>query len=82
MAAAVLGTRRLNNVIGNRRTVTWDAVTFTNSGDTLTVPGLKRIEMFDFLPTTNSSFGATIAGNVLTIVSGGTITGLTQVSGI
>lgn len=85
MAESTKGTRRQNNVIGFRRVVTWDAVTFANgNGDTLTVPGIKRIEMIDFLPTTNSSFGFTISGNVATLVAAAAtpLTGLTQVTGI
>lgn len=82
MAESTKGTRRQNNVIGFRRVVTWDSVTFNSTGDTLTVPGMKRIEMLDFVPTTNASYGFTISGNVATIVSGGALTGLTQVTGI
>ena len=82
MAAAIVATRRMNNVLGNRRSVTWDSVTFTSNLDTLVVPGLKRIEAIDFTPTTNVSYGFTISGATLTIQSGGTVAGLMQVSGI
>jgi hypothetical protein len=82
MAEATKTNRRQNNVVGMRRTVTWDSVAFAASGDTVTVPGLKRLEDVSFTPTTNVSFGFTVLGNVATIVSGGAVTGLMQVSGI
>ena len=82
MAAATVSGRRQNNVLGNRRSVTWDSVSFAATLDTLVVPGLKRIEAIDFTPTTNASFGFTISGATLTLQSGGAVAGLMQVSGI
>jgi len=87
MAAATVTNRRQNNTIGNRRTVTWDTVAFANNGDTLLIPGVKRVESIDFTPNTNVSAGFTIGtpaalGVTITIVSGGAVTGSMQVSGI
>ena len=86
MAAATATGRRQNQVISARRQVTWDSVAFANSGDTLVIPGMKRLETIDFTPTTNASFGFTsaLSNGVLTvtIVSGGAVTGLFTASGI
>jgi len=87
MAAATATGRRQNGVSGGRRMVTWDSVSFAASGDTLLVPGIKRLESIDYTPTTNASFGFTIgspttAGVTITIVSGGAVAGLFQASGI
>jgi hypothetical protein len=84
MAESIKGIRRQNNIIGMRRVIVWDAVAFSANGDTLTVPGIKRIESVSFLPTTapGVAISMTIVGNVATLVSGGALTGLTTVSGI
>lgn len=82
MAAATVTNRRQNTVIGNRRQVVADSIAFANNGDTWTVPGIKRIETIDLTPTTQSSFGFTVSGNVITLVSGGAITFLGGASGI
>ena len=86
MALATLGTRRQNQVLGARRQVTWDSVSFANNGDTLVIPGIKRLETIDFTPTTNVSYGFTtsLSGGVLTITiaSGGAVAGLFSASGI
>lgn len=82
MAAATVSGRRQNGVFGNRRVYSADAVTFATTGDTLTVPGMKRIESISYTKTTNASNGFTVSANVLTIVSGGALTGILQVIGI
>lgn len=82
MAAATASGRKQNRVASDIRVVVWSAVTFANSGDTITVPGVKFITDIGFTPTTNASFGFTISGNVATIVSGGALTGLLMVRGL
>jgi hypothetical protein len=83
MAESIKANRRQNNVNGMRRVVTWDTVAFSANGDTLTVPGIKRIEAISFMPTTGATpISMTIVGNIATLVTGGAVTGLTQVTGI
>lgn len=82
MAAATLTNRRQNTVIGNRRQVVADSIVFANNGDTWAVPGIKRVETIDLTPTTQSSYGFTVLGNVITLVSGGAVTFLGGASGI
>ena len=79
MAAKTLTTRSLNSVISPYRLVQ-GSITLAN-GDTWAVPGMKKIVGVDFSPTTNSSFGLTIAGNVVTMVSGGSLVGLINATG-
>jgi hypothetical protein len=82
MAAAVVTTRRQNQVQGGLRVFCADSIAFTNNGDTFTVPGMKRVSSIDFTPTSNASYGFTVAGNVITLVSGGGVTFLGQISGL
>jgi len=82
MAAATVTNRRQNQVFGGRRVFAADTIAFAANGDTLTVPGMKRIEDISFTPTTNASFGFTVSGNVITLISGGAVTFLGSVTGI
>ncbi len=82
MAAATVTNRRQNQVYGGLRVFCADSIAFASSGDTLTVPGMKRISDISLTPTTNGSFGFTVAGNIITITSGGALTFLGQITGI
>ena len=82
MAAATVTNRRQNQVFGGLRVFSADTVVFASNGDTLTVPGMKRISDISYTPTTNASFGFTISANVITLVSSGGVTGLMQVTGL
>lgn len=82
MAAATATGRKLNRIAGDIRVVNWSSVVFAASGDTLTIPGIKSVNTIDFTPTTNASYGFTISGNVITIVSGGAVTGQMSVRGL
>lgn len=82
MASATVTNRRQNTVLGSRRQVVADAIAFANNGDTWVVPGIKRVETIDLTPTTNASFGFTVSGATITLVSGGAVTFLGGASGI
>ena len=82
MAAATITGRRQNQVMGGLRVVTADTIAFANTGDTWTVPGIKRIASIDMTPTTNASFGFTVAANVITLTAGAGVTFIGQVSGL
>lgn len=49
--------------------VTW------NTGDTCAFPDLGAVLWAEFITTTNASFGLTVATNVVTLASGGALTG-------
>jgi endonuclease YncB( thermonuclease family) len=74
MPAATVTGRLQNDVLGRLRQVAATSVAFAANGDTWTIPGMKRIYTIDLCPTTNASFGFTIAGNVITLASGGAVT--------
>ena len=82
MAVATVTNRRQNTVLGSRRQVVADSIVFANSGDTWTVPGIKRIETIDLTATTNTAYGFTVVGNVITMVGTGPLTFLGGASGI
>lgn len=73
-AATVTGLNRRPSILGDRRQVTATSIAFASTGDTWTVPGIKDINALDLTPLTNSSYGFTVSGNVVTLVSGGAIT--------
>lgn len=75
MPAASLTGTKIRSVLSQLRVVT-GIVTAMGNGDTLTVPGIKKILFIDLAATSNSSHGFTISGNVATLVSGGALTGL------
>ena len=52
-----------------------------NNGDTLTIPGMSVIYQADPVPTTTVAMGCTIAGNVVTFVSGGAFTATVMIVG-
>lgn len=79
MAAATVTGRRQNDVDGRLRRVSASSIVFANNGDTLTVPGIKSVYAIGLVPTTNTAFGFTISGNVITLVAAG---GLTFAGGI
>ena len=82
MAAATVTNRRQNQVFGGLRAIFADSVAFAANGDTWTVPGVKRISTIDLTPTTNASYGFTVSGNVITLVSGGAVTFLGGAMGL
>lgn len=49
--------------------VTW------GNGDTYAAVDLGAVEAAIFVPTTNASYGLTISGKTVTLVSGGSLTG-------
>ena len=86
MAAATATGRKLNRVSSDIRVVVWSSVVFANTGDTLTVPGIKSITDISYTPTTNAAFGFTIgtgaSSNVVTLTSAAGLTGLMMVRGL
>lgn len=80
MPAATLSNYRSAASIGPFRTV-YGTITNMNNGDTLTFRAFKTIKNLNFTPTTNSSFGFTISGNVATMVSGGALSGIIEATG-
>jgi hypothetical protein len=82
MAAAIVTTRRQNSVFGGRRVFAADSIVFTNNGDTLSVPGMKRIEDIGLTPTTGTAYGFTVSGNTITLVSAGGLTFQGSIVGI
>jgi len=76
MAAATVTGRFRNEVLGTLRQFSASSIAFAANGDTLVVPGMKRVRVIQFTPTTNTAFGFTIAvnGNTITLVSGGALT--------
>jgi hypothetical protein len=82
MAAATVTFNGRRNVTGHTREIAYTSVVFANNGDTLTVPGIKNIRTIDLTPTSNSSYGFTVAANVITLVSGGTVTFQGAVTGL
>ena len=73
MAAATVTGRRQNNVPGNRRKIIATSVAFAANADTWNT-GLKLVEDIHLTPTTNSSYGFTVSGGTITLVSGGAVT--------
>lgn len=65
-------------VQGNKQVVLAD-LTWT-SGDTYDTT-LAKVNCFSFCPTTNASFGITEAAGVLTLTSGGALTGKLRAEG-
>ncbi len=74
MAAATVTGRQQNQVMGTRRYVGANSVAFAANGDTWTIPGIKGVNAFLLTPTTNTAYGFTVSGNVITLVSGGALT--------
>lgn len=73
MAAATVTGRQQDVVVGSLRFVVANSVAFAASADTW-VTGLRQIRAILLTPTTNSSFGFTISGGTITLVSGGAVT--------
>lgn len=73
MAAATVSNRRQNNVVGARVEVMADSIAFANNGDTWDT-GLNSINIIMLTPTTNTAFGFTVSGGILTLVSAGALT--------
>lgn len=82
MAAATVTGRLLNDTNGRLRVVAATSIAFASNGDTWTVPGIKNAYRIDFTPTTNTAFGFTVSGNVITLVSGGALTFRGAVQGL
>lgn len=74
MAAATVTGLGRPHVIGDRRYRAATSIVFANNGDTWTVPGMKNISGILLTATTNTAFGFTVVGNVLTLVSAGGLT--------
>ena len=66
--AAVTVVTQDQSVIGSKRMYT-ATVTVANSGDTLTVPGLKSIDSVVTTPATAIAAGVTKSGAVITFLS-------------
>lgn len=82
MAAATVTYYKRHNIDGLFREVAATSVVFANSGDTWTVPGLKTVYSLRLAPTTNASYGFTIAGNVITLTAGSGLTFTGDVAGL
>ena len=73
MAAATITARRVNHVLGDGVFVSADAIAFAANGDTWDA-SVNRIDAIMLTPTTNTSYGFTVSGGVITLVSGGAVT--------
>ena len=73
MAAATITTPQQHAVLGNLRRRGANTIAFAANGDTWAT-GLKVIREIDLTPTTNDSYGFTVSGGTLTLVSGGAVT--------
>ncbi len=82
MAAATVTYQGRRNVTGHTREIAYTSVVFANNGDTLTVPGIKVVRTVDLSPTTNTAYGFTISGNVLTLVAASGLTFAGAVTGL
>lgn len=82
MAAATVTLRNQNDVQGRLREFSAGSIVFANNGDTLTVPGMKKIYTIDLMPTAGTAYGFTVSGNVLTLVSAGGLTFRGAVTGL
>jgi hypothetical protein len=74
MAAATVVYQGRRNVTGHTREVAYSSVVFANNGDTLTVAGIKVVRTIDLTPTTNTAYGFTVSGNVITLTSAAGLT--------
>lgn len=81
-AATVTGRNRRNNVVGYLRQLSATSIVFANNGDTWTVPGIKMIAGIHLTPTTNTAFGFTISGNIITLVAASGLTFAGDIVGI
>ena len=71
-AATVTSVHQLS-VQGDRRVVGANSIVFANNGDTWD-SGLNVIEEVNLTPTTNTAFGFTVSGGVVTLVAAGGLT--------
>lgn len=74
MAAATVTGMQQRVVMGSLNRWGANSIVFANTGDTLTVSGLKVVKQIDLTPTTNASFGFTVSGNVITLTAGAGLT--------
>lgn len=81
-AAVVTGRNKRNNVVGYLRQISATSIAFAANGDTFTVPGIKSVAGIHLTPTTNTAYGFTVSGNVITLVSGGALTFAGDVIGL
>ena len=80
MAEATITNRQQNSVLGDLVRVGADSIAFAANGDTWTTP-LSTVYEINLTPTTNTAFGFTVSGGVITLVSGGALTFRGGVSG-
>ena len=80
MAAATVTGRRQNNISGNRREVFADSIVFASNSDTWDTK-LKQINAICLTCTTNTAFGFTVSGGVITLVASGGLTFQGKVEG-
>lgn len=73
MAEATVTGQFQNNVPGAKRQVGASSIVFAANGDTWTT-GLKSVETINLTPTTNTAFGFTVSGGVLTLVAASGLT--------
>lgn len=73
MAAATVTGQQQNIVMGSALRRGADSVAFAANGDTWDT-GLNIIYEITLTPTTNTAFGFTVSGGVITLVSGGALT--------
>lgn len=72
MAAALVVLEKRRSVTGHLREVAASIVQFAAPNDIYTVPGIRRIEQINLVPTNNIPAGPyafTIAGNNITLLS-------------
>jgi len=82
MAVATVTGRQQRVVVGSLNRWGANSVAFAANGDTLTVNGIKVVKQIDLTPTTNTAYGFTVSGNVITLVSGGALTFMGGVLGL
>lgn len=82
MAAATVTFNGRRNVTGHSREIAYTSVVFANTGDTLTVPGIKNIRTIDLTPNSNASYGFSVSANVITLTAGAGLTFQGAVTGL
>lgn len=74
MAAATVTGAQRPHVFGDRKYIGANSIVFANTGDTWTVPGLKRIQAILLTPTTGVAFGFTVSGATVTLAAASGLT--------
>lgn len=73
MPAATVTLTHQRSVMGDVQAQGADSIVFANNGDTWTT-NLKHIFAINLTPTTNTAFGFTVSGGVITLVAANGLT--------